>query len=54
MTSTLAASAFDSLRLDAVPDPEALRQVYELAGDAALRKQATDAGPVADAGADDR
>jgi PPOX class probable FMN-dependent enzyme len=42
MTSTLAASAFDSLRLDAVPDQEALRRVYELPGDNAVRKQMTE------------
>lgn len=30
MTTPLAGSAFDSLRLDAVSDQEALRQVYEL------------------------
>ncbi|MET7356178.1 hypothetical protein [Streptomyces mirabilis] len=29
MTTPLAGSAFDSLRLDAVPDQEALRRVYE-------------------------
>ncbi|MET0522699.1 MAG: MSMEG_1061 family FMN-dependent PPOX-type flavoprotein [Jiangellaceae bacterium] len=42
MTSTLAASAFDSLRLDAVSDQEALRQVYALPSDAAVRKQMTE------------
>jgi PPOX class probable FMN-dependent enzyme len=43
MTSALAAaSAFDSLRLDAVPDQEALRQVYQLPGEAAVRKQMTE------------
>jgi PPOX class probable FMN-dependent enzyme len=42
MTSALAATAFDSLRLDAVPDREALRQVYELPTDAAVRKQMTE------------
>ncbi|GFH37125.1 MSMEG_1061 family FMN-dependent PPOX-type flavoprotein [Streptomyces pacificus] len=39
MTTTLAGSAFDSLRLDAVPDQEALRRVYELPGPRAVRKQ---------------
>lgn len=39
MTPTRTSSAFDSLRLDAVPDQETLRQVYELPKDAALRKQ---------------
>ena len=34
--------AFDSLRLDAVPDQEALRQVYELPSAAAVRKQMTE------------
>jgi PPOX class probable FMN-dependent enzyme len=33
------ASAFDSLRLDAVPDQEALRQAYDLPSDAAVGKQ---------------
>ncbi|MBM7490148.1 hypothetical protein JOD64_001370 [Micromonospora luteifusca] len=42
MTPALAASAFDSLRLDAVPDQEALRRVYELPSDAAVRKQMTE------------
>ena len=42
MTTSLAGSAFDSLRLDAVPDQDALRRVYELPGDAALRKQMTE------------
>ena len=42
MTPALAASAFDSLLLDAVPDQEALRRVYELPGDAAVRKQMTE------------
>src|SRR5689334_22796394 len=42
MTSALAASAFDSLRLDAVPDQETLRRTYELPGDAAVRKQMTE------------
>lgn len=35
----LAGSAFDSLRLDAVPDQEAPRRAYELPKDAALRKR---------------
>lgn len=39
MTPPLARSAFDSLRLDAVPDQEALRRAYELPKEAALRKQ---------------
>ena len=42
MEPTLAASAFESLRLDAVPDEEALRRAYELPGDAAVRKQMTE------------
>jgi uncharacterized protein len=42
MTSTVAASAFDSLRRDAVPDQEALRRAYELPGEAAVRKQMTE------------
>jgi PPOX class probable FMN-dependent enzyme len=42
MTSTIATGAFDSLRLDAVADQEALRRVYELPGDAAVRKQMTE------------
>ena len=42
MESALAASAFDSLRLDAVPDMATLRQVYEMPGDAAVRKQMTE------------
>ena len=42
MTPVLAGSAFDSLRLDAVSDQEALRQVYELPTDAAVRKQMTE------------
>ena len=35
----LAASAFHSLRLDAVPDQEALRRADELPSHAAVRKQ---------------
>ncbi|MGN9910091.1 MSMEG_1061 family FMN-dependent PPOX-type flavoprotein [Phytohabitans sp. LJ34] len=42
MKEALAASAFDSLRLDAVRDLEALRRVYELPGDRAVRKQMTE------------
>ncbi|MFD4576534.1 MSMEG_1061 family FMN-dependent PPOX-type flavoprotein [Streptomyces sp. NPDC058417] len=42
MTPTPAASAFDSLRFDAVSDLEALRRAYELPGAAALRKQMTE------------
>src|SRR5689334_2975482 len=41
MTSALA-SAFDSLRLDALPDQEALRRVYDRPGEAAVRKQTTE------------
>ncbi|GIF23620.1 PPOX class probable FMN-dependent enzyme [Actinoplanes tereljensis] len=39
MTPAVTASAFDSLRLDAVTDQEALRQAYALPSDAAVRKQ---------------
>jgi hypothetical protein len=42
MTTPLAGSAFDSLRLDAVSDPEALRRVYDLPSDAAVRKEMTE------------
>ncbi|BCJ74968.1 hypothetical protein CS0771_45120 [Catellatospora sp. IY07-71] len=42
MTPAFAASAFDALRVDAVPDQETLRRVYELPGDAAVRKQMTE------------
>ena len=42
MTPALATSVFDSLRLDAVPDQEALRRAYELPSDAAVRKQMTE------------
>ena len=42
MTPSLAGSAFDLLRLDAVADQEALRQVYELPSAAAVRKQMTE------------
>ncbi|KUL30778.1 MSMEG_1061 family FMN-dependent PPOX-type flavoprotein [Actinoplanes awajinensis] len=41
MTSAVAATAFDSLRRDAVPDQEGLRRVYDLPGEAAVRKQMT-------------
>lgn len=41
-TSPLTDSAFDSLRIDAVRDEEALRQIYGLPGDAAIRKQMTE------------
>ncbi len=42
MTTAPAATAFDSLSLDAVPDQEALRLVYELPTEAAVRKQMTE------------
>ncbi|MFB7936732.1 MSMEG_1061 family FMN-dependent PPOX-type flavoprotein [Streptomyces sp. NPDC004779] len=42
MTTSLTGSAFDSLLLDAVPDQQALRQVYELPKAAAVRKQMTE------------
>ncbi|MFH9748696.1 MSMEG_1061 family FMN-dependent PPOX-type flavoprotein [Streptomyces anulatus] len=42
MTTSLAGSAFDSLRSDAVADQEALRRAYVLPGDAAIRKQMTE------------
>jgi uncharacterized protein len=42
MNPALATSAFDSLRRDAVPDQEALRRVYTLPGEAAVRKQMTE------------
>lgn len=42
MTPAPAASAFDSLLLDAVPDQDTLRQTYELPSDAAVRKQMTE------------
>ncbi|MEU7469931.1 MSMEG_1061 family FMN-dependent PPOX-type flavoprotein [Streptomyces sp. NPDC044984] len=42
MTPLLAGSAFDSLRLDAVPDQEALRRVHELPKETASRKQMTE------------
>lgn len=42
MTPALTASAFDSLRHDAVPDQETLRRAYALPSDAAVRKQMTE------------
>ncbi|MFJ2026759.1 MSMEG_1061 family FMN-dependent PPOX-type flavoprotein [Streptomyces sp. NPDC087897] len=42
MTTSLAGSAFDSLRLDAVSDHEELRRAYALPGTAAVRKQMTE------------
>ncbi|GAA0434370.1 hypothetical protein Aca07nite_00690 [Actinoplanes capillaceus] len=42
MRPDLATSAFDSLRLDAVPDRETLRRTYAMPGDAAVRKQMTE------------
>ncbi|MFE9459676.1 MSMEG_1061 family FMN-dependent PPOX-type flavoprotein [Streptomyces californicus] len=42
MTTSLAGSAFDSLRTDALPDQEALRRAYELPSAAAVRKQMTE------------
>ncbi|WP_433795810.1 MSMEG_1061 family FMN-dependent PPOX-type flavoprotein [Actinoplanes sp. CA-252034] len=42
MTSVLDTGVFDSLRLDAVPDQEALRRVYDLPSEAAVRKQMTE------------
>ncbi|MFD0043311.1 MSMEG_1061 family FMN-dependent PPOX-type flavoprotein [Streptomyces anulatus] len=42
MTTSLAGSAFDSLRFDAVADQEELRRAYALPGDAAIRKQMTE------------
>ncbi|MFF7877473.1 MSMEG_1061 family FMN-dependent PPOX-type flavoprotein [Streptomyces californicus] len=39
MTTSLAGSAFDSLRTDALSDQEALRRAYELPSAAAVRKQ---------------
>ncbi|MFE7180526.1 MSMEG_1061 family FMN-dependent PPOX-type flavoprotein [Streptomyces erythrochromogenes] len=42
MTSSPASSAFDSLRLDAVSDEDALRRVYELPRETALRKEMTE------------
>jgi len=42
MESGLATSAFDSLRLDAVPDEAALRRVYAMPAEPAVRKQMTE------------
>ena len=42
MSQTLATSAFDSLRRDAVPDQETLRRTYELPSELAVRKQMTE------------
>ena len=42
MESGLATSAFDLLRLDAVPDEEALRRVYAMPAEPAVRKQMTE------------
>ncbi|WP_305784029.1 MSMEG_1061 family FMN-dependent PPOX-type flavoprotein [Symbioplanes lichenis] len=42
MDPVLTASAFDSLREDAVPDQEALRRIYALPNDNAVRKQMTE------------
>ncbi|MFI1995159.1 MSMEG_1061 family FMN-dependent PPOX-type flavoprotein [Actinoplanes sp. NPDC020271] len=42
MTSTVAGSAFDALRLDAVTDPETLRRTYEFPNERAVRKQMTE------------
>ena len=42
MTPALAETAFDSLRLDAVPDQQTLRRAYALPSDAAVRKQMTE------------
>ncbi|MCF0092085.1 MSMEG_1061 family FMN-dependent PPOX-type flavoprotein [Micromonospora sp. MH99] len=42
MTPAPAATAFDSLRLDAVPDQQTLRQAYALPSEAAVRKQMTE------------
>ncbi|MGC4879216.1 MSMEG_1061 family FMN-dependent PPOX-type flavoprotein [Micromonospora sp. DT43] len=42
MTPAPATTAFDSLRLDAVPDQESLRRAYELPSEAAVRKQMTE------------
>jgi len=42
MTPAVTATAFDSLRVDAVSDQEALRQTYELPSHAAVRKQMTE------------
>ncbi|CCH18438.1 MSMEG_1061 family FMN-dependent PPOX-type flavoprotein [Micromonospora lupini] len=42
MTPAPATTAFDSLRLDAVPDQETLPRAYELPSEAAVRKQMTE------------
>jgi PPOX class probable FMN-dependent enzyme len=42
MMPAVAASAFDSLRLDAVADQQALRRVYDHPTEAAVRKQMTE------------
>ncbi len=42
MESVLTASAFDSLLVDAVSDTEALRRVYEMPNETAVRKQMTE------------
>ncbi|GAA1741944.1 MSMEG_1061 family FMN-dependent PPOX-type flavoprotein [Luedemannella helvata] len=42
MTAAPVTSVFESLRLDAVTDQEALRRVYELPSEVALRKQMTE------------
>ncbi|MET8254804.1 MSMEG_1061 family FMN-dependent PPOX-type flavoprotein [Micromonospora sp. NPDC005197] len=42
MTPAPATTAFDSLRLDAVPDQQALRRAYDLPSEAAVRKQMTE------------
>jgi len=42
MDSTVATSAFDELLFDAVTDQEALRRIYEMPGEAAVRKQMTE------------
>src|SRR6185369_4214707 len=42
MESGLATSAFDSLRRDAVPDEAALRRVYAMPAEPAVRKQMTE------------
>jgi PPOX class probable FMN-dependent enzyme len=42
MTSAATVTAFDSLLIDAVPDQEALREVYDLPSEAAVRKQMTE------------
>lgn len=39
MTTTAGTGTFEALRADAITDPERLREVYALPGDAAVRKQ---------------